>query len=251
MRTFLLFYFVFIHFSYGQTFDQVKVHSHNDYLQDNPFWEAYKNGAYSIEVDVFLRNGTLFVAHDESEIETEDEIETLYLKPLKVALEEKYSREVQLLIDIKSEALKTLSSLILVLEKYPSLLHSEKIMFVISGHRPQSSKYIDYPDYISFDYQSLNTIDDADIWKKVALISLPFHKYSQWNGENHMTKEEQQHIEEIIKKAHLLNKPFRFWATPDNELAWETFSKIGLDFINTDQPAKCFEFLKSIKKGRP
>ena len=45
-----------------------KVHSHNDYEQELPFWYAYSNGAASIEADVFLKNGTLYVTHAENEI---------------------------------------------------------------------------------------------------------------------------------------------------------------------------------------
>lgn len=46
-----------------------KVHSHNDYLQEVPFWQAYSGGAASIEVDLFLKRDSLFVTHSEGEIQ--------------------------------------------------------------------------------------------------------------------------------------------------------------------------------------
>ena len=42
-----------------------KIHSHNDYQQKVPFWNAFANGANSIEIDVFLVDNELFVAHAE------------------------------------------------------------------------------------------------------------------------------------------------------------------------------------------
>ena len=44
------------------------VHSHNDYLQNVPFYTAYSARCASIEADVFLVDGELYVAHKENEI---------------------------------------------------------------------------------------------------------------------------------------------------------------------------------------
>ncbi len=32
-----------------------KIHSHNDYNQNIPFWNAYASGANSLEADIFLK----------------------------------------------------------------------------------------------------------------------------------------------------------------------------------------------------
>jgi alkaline phosphatase len=69
-----------------------KVHSHNDYLQKKPFWTAYQAGAESIEVDVFLKNNTLFVAHSEKEIKEVNTLTAMYFEPIsKLILNEKIS----------------------------------------------------------------------------------------------------------------------------------------------------------------
>ncbi|MCH5686690.1 hypothetical protein LWM68_21950 [Niabella sp. W65] len=57
-------------------------HSHNDYLQKFPFWQAYYEGFGSVEADVFLKEGNLVVAHTAGEIDKERTLEALYLKPL-------------------------------------------------------------------------------------------------------------------------------------------------------------------------
>ena len=61
---------------------QIGIHSHNDYQQIKPFWNAYENGLNSIEIDVYLKNDNLYVTHSESEINKRRTIESLYLNPL-------------------------------------------------------------------------------------------------------------------------------------------------------------------------
>ncbi|WP_431291859.1 hypothetical protein [Pedobacter sp. P26] len=43
-------------------------HSHNDYKQEIPLLAAYYAEMGSIEADVFLKEGQLYVAHEASEI---------------------------------------------------------------------------------------------------------------------------------------------------------------------------------------
>ena len=40
---------------------QKPFHSHNDYWRDLPFYSALRAGAVSVEADVWLINGTLYV----------------------------------------------------------------------------------------------------------------------------------------------------------------------------------------------
>ncbi|KAK2071411.1 hypothetical protein P8C59_005839 [Phyllachora maydis] len=57
-------------------------HSHNDYWRRVPFWSALAAGATSIEADVWLYNGTLYVGHDESALSPSRTLDSLYLQPL-------------------------------------------------------------------------------------------------------------------------------------------------------------------------
>src|SRR5690606_33432240 len=96
-----------------------KVHSHNDYLQEVPFWHAYGSGAASIEVDLFLKRDSLFVTHSEGEIRPGRTLEGMYLDRLVEVLGQGEARELQLLIDLKSEAHATLDKLVATLGNYP------------------------------------------------------------------------------------------------------------------------------------
>lgn len=224
------------------------VHSHNDYEQEVPFWAAYSSGASSIEVDLFLKNEILYVTHEESEIIADRTIENLYLEPLQKALSLQIGRQesLQILIDLKSEAVPTLIKLISILEKYPDITDNEKITLTISGNRPPTETYLDYPSFIKFDLQSLEDLNNRELWNKVALISLNFKKSSSWNGLGRLTAEDYKKVKAIIDKAHSYGKPFRFWATPDTKSAWRTLTDLGVDYINTDLPFECMDYLKTL-----
>lgn len=228
------------------TAQSFKVHSHNDYLQEVPFWSAYANGIHSIEIDVFLKDGKLYVAHAESDIVLDRTLQTLYLKPIENmrSLQLGKGQPLQILVDIKSEAYTTLSQLVLVLNKYPEIIND--ISFVISGNRPKVEDYFNYPAYISFDYQSLEAPEDKKVWDKVALISLNFKNFSSWNGKGRLTLSDYKKVKSSIDKAHTYNKPFRFWGTPDSKTAWKAFLDLGVDFINTDMPYASTSYLNTL-----
>lgn len=250
IQTLLFIFFIVSGLLFGQGQNQFKIHSHNDYKQPIPFWDAYGNGLQSIEADIFLKGGQLYITHDEAEILEGHTLETLYLKPLENALSLKLGKKqnLQFLLDLKSEAIATLAEIIRVLDQYPHLTNDPEITFVISGNRPPAEQYTNYPDFIHFDYQNLEFTGNPDVWEKVALISMPFQKYSKWNGKGRLTHEDLAEVTRAIKKAHELNKPFRFWGCPDTKTAWKTFADLGVDFINTDKPFEASHYLSTLSQ---
>ena len=231
-------FYVFFQCNKSEHSNKLGIHSHNDYKQDIPFWTAYKNGLNSIEIDLFLKNDSLYVTHSESEIIAERTIEQLYLNPLSKVASSQFGikKKLQILIDVKSESIKTLNRVIKSLNYYPEIIDEDNISIVISGNRPIPKKYVNYPDFIYFDYQNLDPIENEKIWNKIALINLNFKKYSSWNGERNISLEDFKKLDSLVRLAHHYKKPFRFWGTPDNEIAWEVFKELGVDYINTDKP---------------
>ena len=234
-------------FSFAQQKATYKVHAHNDYAQEFPFWEAYIGGANSIEVDVFLKNNRLYVTHSENEIKEANTLEQLYLEPLKQLQQEGRLRSLQLLIDIKSGAEVTLKAITKAIEKQ-NLDQVEGLRFVISGNRPVAEAYSEYPDFIQFDHQNLDDLKSIDL-SKVALVSVNYTNYSVWNGFGNMVAPELEKVKEAIAKAHAVNKPFRFWASPDTKIAWTRFANLGVDYINSDKPAEAVSYLKTLDQN--
>ena len=248
MQKWFLFLFWISNSVIAQNTHDFRIHSHNDYQQYIPFWKALSAGATSVEADIFLIGDSLYVAHDREEIDTLRTFEKLYLDPIRnsVALGIERPKKLQLLVDIKSEAYTTLDALLKTLQDYPEISKDTSISVVISGNRPIPADYVNYPDFILFDYQSLDAVTDPAILEKIGLISLNFQNYSGWNGKGRLTAEDFERVASIIKKAHGFEKPFRFWATPDFKTAWKALLHLGVDFINTDKPFECAQYLNTL-----
>lgn len=230
--------------------NSIKIHSHNDYNQIIPFWDAYANGANSIEADIFLKNDNLYVAHDEKSITASRTLEALYLKPLATALEMNYkeNQELFLVIDIKTAATETLATLIATLKKYPIIIQNKKLKIIISGNRPKAEDYSKYPDFIFFDFQEIGESISKENWEKVAMVSVDYKKYSSWNGKGRLTHEDYDRVSAIISKGKATNKPFRFWGCPDTKSAWKALIDLGIDIVNTDTPYDCVKYVQSLPK---
>ena len=233
------------------------VHAHNDYEQPVPFFAAYDAQAGSIEADVFLKNGALYVAHDPEDIRPDRTLEALYLKPLQKKIQQNngtpYSlpeAKLQLLIDLKTDGKATLPVLVKTLEKYPGISQNPAVQVVISGNRPAPATWSQYPDFIYFDGRPGETYTPEEL-ERVALFSDSFRNYSQWSGEGPIAKEEQDKIEQLVDSVHQLDRKFRFWATPDNEASWQTLLRLGVDYIGTDDVAGLTSFLKDAPADVP
>jgi len=229
-------------------------HSHNNYEQAVPFWEAYNLQYGSIEADVFLSadSNDLWVAHALRDLDVKKQsLDSLYLRPLADCIKKNdgyvyadHSRRLQLMIDIKSSAVPTLNRLIAMIKKYPGLAGNSSIRFVISGNRPEPSAFDSYPSFIWFDGNAGVDYNAAAL-SKIAMMSAPFTQYSKWTGQGAMPQEDESKIRQLVDKAHIDKKPIRFWATPDNPDAWKVLMKLKIDFINTDHVGQLADYLRA------
>ena len=60
----------------------VACHSHNDYWQDVPLYNALKSGCSSIEADAWLLDSEIYVGHTPAELTNDRTLRNLYLDPL-------------------------------------------------------------------------------------------------------------------------------------------------------------------------
>jgi alkaline phosphatase len=227
-------------------------HSHNDYRQNIPLLTAYYAGMGSIEADVFLRNGQLYVAHDAVEISSEATLKKLYLEPLASFYRKNgnhaykdSTHSLQLVVDIKQDYKNVIGELIKELSAYGDIFNSAKntkaIKIVLSGDMPLPVEFKNYPDYISFDGRPNTPYTDEQL-KRIAMISDDLKSYTTWNGKGTPTKDDEKKLRAVIEKAHRQRKPFRFWASQDSPNTWIVLEKLGADWINTDHPEQLKEF---------
>lgn len=227
-------------------------HSHNDYLQAQPFYTAYANRFASIEIDVFLKNDSLYVAHDAQEIKPGHTIQNLYLKPLLQELSLQKGKiypdggKLQFLIDLKTKGEPTLRAL----EKQLAPIRAyfdvnqrpEAVRLVISGDMPSPDRFKQFDSIFFFDGRA-NIDYSTEQLQRIAFYSAPFQAFSVWNGLGRITEPERQQVKTFVDSIHRLGKPVRFWGCPDTKTAWQAFIKLGVDYLNTDSPNALATFL--------
>lgn len=238
---------------------RIKIHSHNDYRQNVPFYQAYAQKLASVEADIYAteNENELLVAHDPHELSEALTIDALYITPLVNLFSQNKGRAwkgsdelITLLVDLKTPVYPTLDRLIAKLQKYPEVFNPEvnpyAVRVVISGNRPDPDKFDTYPPVISFDGSKTN-YTSAQL-KRINMISLNLRDYTRWNGKGTIKADEYRKVLQAIDEVHQLGKPIRFWGTPDGVTAWNTFHAIGVDYINTDQPEACAAFFRDFNK---
>lgn len=242
-------------FAQPSVYTTSNAHSHNDYEKPYPFHKAYKHQFGSIEADIFLlkESDDLLVAHHRSDIDKKRQtLDSLYLQPLADRITKNKgfayadtSRKLQLLIDIKTEAVPTLNQLITQLRKYPALINSPTLEIVISGNRPPVDSFLTYPSFIFFDGIVGNQYSTQAL-TRIPLFSANFNVFSKWNGKGSMPESDKNRIEKAIAEVHSKGKKIRFWGAPDGIDAWKQFISLKADLINTDRIDELSNFLQRI-----
>lgn len=259
---FILSFFIFP--ALAQTI--VPGHAHNDYLNHPPLFEALEGHLVSVEADVHLMNGELYVAHVRPlGRNPKRSLENLYLKPLFEHVQNNggkvypgYDGPFYLMIDFKGGSVEMYNRLMELLEKYRSMLtvmengvlKQGAVTVFLSGSRPAEAVLASEPKLAFLDGRP------SDIGKGIApelmpVISDNYHNHLSWNGKGTMPEDQRQILEKLARDVHAEGKKLRLWASPDNPTAWKQFQGSGIDLINTDTPKKFYQYRRKIPDGCP
>jgi len=238
-------------------------HAHNDYEHERPLLDALAQGFTSVEVDVHLVEGELYVSHDAPEVlEATKTLEKLYLQPLSERVEQNgglvypnYEGDFYLMIDVKTAAEPTLTAILETLKSYESMLTITKgklitkraVRVFISGNRDKERILTANPAWVALDGRP----DDLGKGNEAAVmpvISDRYWNHLKWRGEGPMPKAEHKHLKSLVRRTHAEGKKLRLWASPENKKVWKALSKAGVDFINTDELVELRKFLLKQKR---
>jgi alkaline phosphatase len=213
---------------------------------------AYDQEFGSIEADIFLVDSELIVAHDEKELRYKRSFRSLYLDNIDSCLKKNgghpyrdSTRNLQLLIDIKTDSIKTLEKLISILEQFSAIIHNRHIFLVITGNRPNPDSFSHYPDYIWFDGVLSRSYTDVQL-SRIKMLSDNFQSYSHWNGNGQIPVEDIEKITSGISKAHQEGIPVRFWNAPDFSNFWTLLIQWQVYYINTDHITELSKYLRTV-----
>ena len=150
------------------------------------------------------------------------------------------------MIDLKTKGDPTLKVLVDKLRHFPELIDCKNFIIAVSGDMPDPATWKSYPEFIHFDGRPGITYNPEQL-TRVVMISDNFNNYSHWNGKGVIKKEDTESIVGVIKKAHELRKPIRFWAIPENTGAWTKLIDLQVDILNTDNVAEAVVFIKRLQ----
>jgi len=244
---------------YEQQYNFKGGHSHNDYFQVRPLFEALENGMVSIEADIFLRNNKLLVGHYENNLTLERTLEGLYLKPL-LELTRNSSEKfnpIILMIDIKDKGKETYTELKKVLMPYREMLtcfadnqiSQKSVTIIISGDRPVEILRKEILRYAFLDGR-ISDIEKSEDSNLFPLISDDWNTYFSWKGKGKISEKEYKKLCCLTETCHSQNKMIRFWGIPDEVSEsvsyWNVLRNAGVDLIGCDCPSCYRSYLNKL-----
>ncbi|WP_432513011.1 phosphatidylinositol-specific phospholipase C/glycerophosphodiester phosphodiesterase family protein [Kineococcus sp. SYSU DK001] len=242
-----------------------QAHAHNDYEHERPLLDALDRGFTSVEADVYLVDGQLLVAHDPEDLDPSRTLQSLYLEPLEDLAEagggsvHGDGEPVQLLIDVKGDAVATWLAIEDVLAQYPTTMTSftmtdtgydatpRAATAVISGNRPVDLMARDHLRWSAYDGRSGDLLNGSDP-DFMPLVSDNWANQFTWRGEGEMPAAERSKLADFVTAAHLAGREVRFWNTPDTpgparDAVWAELVAAQVDQINTDDLDGLRDFL--------
>lgn len=255
-------------------------HAHNDYWHTRPLHDALAHGFQSVEVDVHLRDDTLFVAHDANEIRSGRTLQALYLDPLRERIracggqvyralsEAATPRPLWLLIDVKTAPGPTYDALRQALASYAGMLTTVRIdatgnarlqlgtvTVLLSGNRPVGALL----DALARTEHRLLTVLDGrprDLGRAPAreghrrvppiltpLISASLADYLVPSPDGAAL--DTAAIRTLSERAAAYGHPVRLWGTPDTPAAWSRLQALGVGVLQTDDLGALVEWLET------
>lgn len=216
---------------------QALPHAHNDYNRNMPFHSASAFEINSIEVDIFMVDNKLYVAHDKEDIQQHRSFKNMYIHPIKANIDSISS--LQLLIDIKSYSKELLIVLKYELEEIIEHITSKdqsfknKITIVLSGDLDKNEIVNEHYPLFYLDGRP-SDLNKKQTLQHCKLISDNFKNYCHYKGLGKPPKKEIEALKEIIRKVHDVKMPIRFWDSSNHINVWRLLDMVNVDFISID-----------------
>ncbi|MGW4234709.1 phosphatidylinositol-specific phospholipase C/glycerophosphodiester phosphodiesterase family protein, partial [Streptomyces sp. NPDC004980] len=217
-----------------------------------------------VTADIFLVDGELLVAHEESSLDPARTLTSLYLDPLLARVRANHGTvhaghrtPLQLLIDIKTDGAAAYLALDEVLRRRRHILtryshgrvRTGAVTPVISGDRAARVPMEAQPTRYAFYDGRLDDLGTAAPASFIPLISANWTQSFSWQGAGPFPAAERDRLRDLVAAAHAKGQRVRFWATPDTagparDAVWTELLAAGVDHLNTDDLAGLESFLR-------
>lgn len=227
-------------------------HAHNDYQRNKPLFSAIDNGIPSIEVDVFLHDNKIVVAHHAIALSCRPSFEESYLIPLIQRVEKNNgkvfldSTPLILMIDLKRNKDSLTLRLYDLLLKYKNLIRSKStpnspLIIMLSGHPTiQLIRSLEHEIFV-VDGNLCHLEEHVDV-DFIPRVSMNYRKTFSWRGMGKMNQKDSERLKTLVEQATKNRQKLRFWSMPNRRRIWYTFSKYPEVIINIDRYKKFKKF---------
>ena len=233
----------------GESVSLPHAHAHNDYEHPRPFFDATERGFLSLEADVFLVEGTLWVAHERAQLKPNRTLRSLYLEPL-ARRHRKGIPELTLMVDIKADGPAATARLKEELKDYALMIsrpgHAGSVQVVVSGAGDREFIRNDGERWLRLDGRPADLERPAEPW--IAWVSDAWPRHFAWYGEGEFPDGQSAKLRRMGQAAHERGYRLRFWLTPEREAVWKVLRDHGVDLVGTDQLDQLKNFFISKRK---
>lgn len=230
-----------------------RAHAHNDYEHERPLLDALDHGFTSVEADVWLEDGDLFIGHDGPDHGRT--LRSLYLDPLRHRRRGHQHLPTRLLIDVKSHGDEAYDVLNRQLSAYPDLFtcwrggrrHRRPVTAVLSGELANLTVPATDQRWFGFDGR-IGSLPAGATAEQLPLVSENWNKFFTWQGIGPMPSDQRATLHRLVDELHAERYQVRFWATPDllpapRRAVWRELLAADVDVLNTDHLADLQHFL--------
>lgn len=229
-------------------------HSHNDYEQRSPLFDAVRAGFRSVEADVWLREREVVVSHESSL--SRGSLEDLYLVPLQERVDRLGSvngdgRPFYLWIDLKESRPELTDALHALLARYPMLtvftdeaVVQGPVIAILTGDEEAKTRYTN-GHRVRLACRDSNEFgpEDAAADRRWTWYALPWHDVVEGDERGSRLVVAYGRLRAIVAKAHQLGRRLRLYDVPERREAWSAALGAGVDLISTDQISPFRSFL--------
>lgn len=242
MHWLIFFSLVFFQFPiWGNSADLSRGHSHNDYEQKHPLFDALKEGLNSVEADIWYRNGKILVSHLGHTFK--GSLEDLYLKPLQEIANRGATINggmFYLWIDIKDKNPKLRSELRSILERYPMLttFGEEKVVLgavtiILTGNDKSKKLFVEETPVSKASHDGIYKENDPPGNYRWSWYAIKWSNYYR------------QNLIPIVASIHAKGRRVRFWGIPNKESIWGEAMRADVDLISVDDLPRFSRFLQN------
>ncbi|KZV98100.1 hypothetical protein EXIGLDRAFT_607332 [Exidia glandulosa HHB12029] len=252
------------------------IHSHNDYWRQVPLLTALSFGVTSVEADVWLVEGELFVGHEQAALSPSRTFDKLYVQPLLKIIQAQNPKTkfntnptppngvwdtassipLQLLVDMKTDGVETLPFVIKALEplRQAGYLSSATgttltlgpVLVIGTGNTPLAGIQALDPRDVFLD-APLASLNDTYTPLLSPLASTDWATAVGWTGVGTMSSEQRANLTKFVQDAHSRGIRSRFWDTPGwpisaRDAIWREIINAGSDWLNADDVEAASKF---------